>query len=1794
MRKQTILKSTLCLLFTLVCHVAWADTDELNHSTSVTQPEHVYVIKNGNNEWMYSTTAPTQTNPGRFAFYSVDGKENTYQIYSLDLQKWVSYDNANSDTNMQKFVTLAETKNTANSWCITSAAIGNGMKCYQLAPYAANGDVASKYMNWKGGVDSWGANPYEGEGWTVGLWEDNAKLDNGSGWILTEIVQPDAGIPYYLQDLCGTYLDIHNLGKETNDQSCNQLATMNNEEQALFVTAGAYNKWKIHTTAEGGSYLCQKTGGRQWNSWVSKDGANFEWQVDLTIVDGDLYYMLKNISGINDGYIGDDIDNSEDKKHYDKDPLYVGKGADIALKLTIREAPGNILTLSNLDANNIIYPYTLSNDDAAIVFGRENLTIAIEMTTAAELNGRGAVICAADPAAAVPTSGVKANSTYVAYGHYDSWPAYFPSSKDGDRFKFDDNNGNKYSEKYKFSASTTYKVVYVIDKTNQKISLYIDGTLWAETGFPKSDGYTLQSFSNFDIAKGHKLYIGGGVTNASSNYDMFDGTIHSIQFYNTVLTADEIARIEYPQKAERPSPELLEKAEAAHSALDIYGLQRYLGLVQDASLYECNYPSDPADGQGYPGLLDGNYTTYFHSGYSGRNPSPSGVAHYLQADLGKAMKSFRFYTRKRNDNNRPTKITIEGSNDKTSWTEVKVIDGIPTNTPDYYSEEIASATAYQYYRFTVNTTAGGTGNTVFFTFSEFYILPGDYTKVAETFDAVRAYRAEATMETATALNAVYAWNKGLTEGSPIVGVESYIYVDTYKDGAFLNRYLHNNNGTLTPTTELQRGVAAFIWTPAVKEDGKYNFKNKADKYLGHKGMSNSEHNFTVAATTHHMGVTLHTQGSNYFVVKNADGGFDQSSTTYDQKTTNYCTDFVFIPTDLYDQNFEPVAIKSAEEFENGGIYTFVTKRGWMGATASSNEVISTARTAVDPAASATNTMFQWTVYKSAKGNYYLYNIGKGKYMGVQSANNASVPFADAPNNKNLTFKKSSSDEYPIMFSTDNAGVVNHSTDRGNGLLNWADGWDKLNDEGSNHKVTLVGMLTTAELKSISDLVDESEADQVQLYVKAEVEGLEESNPNTHFGTLRVTSKFGGNSIKLKRSTGVATIEYLETPTTVIDFTRAYRGFEFLGFFVGEENLGTNFTPDETLKTRVSEQAPLIAKFRATEDVTLFYDDDPFSYRIPAIGKTSTGRLIAVSDYRHNLDDIGRDVHGTGKLRLDLVMRYSDDNGKTWSAKQTIAEGTGNKNADGYDCAYGDAAIATVGQNVLVMAAAGNVCYPYATAEKNNRTVRVFSADNGVTWTKEDITEKMFIGANALIPNGHAAFFGSGKLAVDANFNGTGKARIYGAMLVKNASATTNIYPIYTDDLGRNWKILGGSTTPVANADEPKIEILPNGQILLSARRNGGRKFNVFTYGTGANDKANGAGTWNGAQDGCGNTGSNGTNGEIYCIDAVKPNGDAVKLLLQSQPKGGSGQYDRKDVSIWYREVSADATYTTADIKDGWTLGLQVSTQQSAYSAMALQDDGKIAFFFEEAPCYGDDYTKGYCMVYVPLSLEEITNNAYSLVLELDENAAVAPQIYKEFKQVVVNRTIKAGNWNTFVVPFDMEIPEGWQVKQLVSSSRNSDNISLVFGDAKSIEAGVPYMVRTTKAVNNIVVKDVRVNTELKNASTGDVDFVGTYANGFVPAGAFFISSNTFYQAADETNTMKAFRAYLQPKVANARSLTYRTDGETTAIDNSPLTNDNGTTVVAIYNLQGVRLDDMHEGVNILQMSDGSTIKVMIK
>ena len=172
--------------------------------------------------------------------------------------------------------------------------------------------------------------------------------------------------------------------------------------------------------------------------------------------------------------------------------------------------------------------------------------------------------------------------------------------------------------------------------------------------------------------------------------------------------------------------------EAAFAKMDEWlPLIQNQALVTDPSFYTSN-ALQTNDGQGYAGLLDKNTTTFFHSQYNGTNP---GTYHYLQANLSESVDGFYFYSYKRiqNNANRPTEILIQGSNDGENFDDITTVSGSQmVANDDYLSDKISASTGYQYIRFVVKATNTGAkfGDYVFFTYSEFWLLPSN-----ETIDA---------------------------------------------------------------------------------------------------------------------------------------------------------------------------------------------------------------------------------------------------------------------------------------------------------------------------------------------------------------------------------------------------------------------------------------------------------------------------------------------------------------------------------------------------------------------------------------------------------------------------------------------------------------------------------------------------------------------------------------------------------------------------------------------------------------------------------------------------------------------------------------------------------------------------------------------------------------------------------------------------------------------------------------------------------------------------------------------------
>ena len=401
----------------------------------------------------------------------------------------------------------------------------------------------------------------------------------------------------------------------------------------------------------------------------------------------------------------------------------------------------------------------------------------------------------------------------------------------------------------------------------------------------------------------------------------------------------------------------------------------------------------------------------------------------------------------------------------------------------------------------------------------------------------------------------------------------------------------------------------------------------------------------------------------------------------------------------------------------------------------------------------------------------------------------------------------------------------------------------------------------------------------------------------------------------------------------------------------------------------------------SEKQILAYSNDSTRdvYRIPAIARNKKGELVAIYDYRVCGTDIGFG-------EVDQVMRISKNNGRKWSEETKIADGIGGSE-NVFGVGFGDPALCLdreSGRGVLITVS-GKCIYAYAKADHRPFVARQTTTDGGHTWSApEDITQQFWGRKGALFQQtdtddgtgvfAWAGFFGSGKILQSRVTKVGSYYRLYAALLLRG-TGLKGAYVVYSDDMGMTWQLLGGNPALQAapDSDEPKVEELPSGQIVLSGRKWYGRTFNIWTFAQGSTTE----GSWdkpvNSHDVPTGiKVGANSCNGEILIVRGRRTaDGKRVHVALQSLPKADT----RADVSIYYKvleEPKADGqsgsqgrSYTSATFAEGWKLGLQVTDKRSAYSTMCQQKDGRIAFFYEEEPYI-------YNMVYVPLTLEQVT------------------------------------------------------------------------------------------------------------------------------------------------------------------------------------------------------------------------------
>lgn len=163
---------------------------------------------------------------------------------------------------------------------------------------------------------------------------------------------------------------------------------------------------------------------------------------------------------------------------------------------------------------------------------------------------------------------------------------------------------------------------------------------------------------------------------------------------------------------------------------------------------------------------------------------------------------------------------------------------------------------------------------------------------------------------------------------------------------------------------------------------------------------------------------------------------------------------------------------------------------------------------------------------------------------------------------------------------------------------------------------------------------------------------------------------------------------------------------------------------------------------------------------------------------------------------------------------------------------------------------------------------------------------------------------------------------------------------------------------------------------------------------------------------------------------------------------------------------------------------------------------------------------------------------------LDENSPVAPQDAANVK-VRVKRTIKANQWSTLCLPFDMTEAQlkavfGADVElaefsdyEAVTDGSDVTSLTVNFVDADLSEGfygNYPYLIKTSKDITEFSLTDVEiapddVKEEYKVKKKVVGQFIGTYEAGtIVPDKSLFLSGNNFWYSVGNTK-IKAFRAY---------------------------------------------------------------------
>jgi len=199
-------------------------------------------------------------------------------------------------------------------------------------------------------------------------------------------------------------------------------------------------------------------------------------------------------------------------------------------------------------------------------------------------------------------------------------------------------------------------------------------------------------------------------------------------------------------------------------------------------------------------------------------------------------------------------------------------------------------------------------------------------------------------------------------------------------------------------------------------------------------------------------------------------------------------------------------------------------------------------------------------------------------------------------------------------------------------------------------------------------------------------------------------------------------------------------------------------------------------------------------------------------------------------------------------------------------------------------------------------------------------------------------------------------------------------------------------------------------------------------------------------------------------------------------------------------------------------------------------------------------------------------------------------------------------WGTIVLPFGVTISESQNFDFYTVSSVSSTELQLT-KITGTLAAGTPALIRMSEAAKNaetgkytlsLTAPSNSVSSVITNpAAVNGLTLTGTYAvTEITDKSGYIISNNAFWNIAnikgENTVYNTPFRAYLDGTLSNGAkqlNIGISDDDDITAVEAifSPLGESEG----AIYDLNGRRLTDLQQGINIVKRGN-KTYKIIVK